>query len=208
MTTHKITIVKTLAIILLALPLFAIGQSNPKGGITMTADHGSKNREIHDILTFEGIDSYNVQFTGREIKGRHFCIIVKTLWDGKITGVDTLVNTSEMRGTTPIKSNTLKFKVLAKKFTPDQLKVFFRFDQFGHERIFEATTSSDYSFRAIGTQLEIEIGKPFPAFAYILPYEKNGWQFYCAVDKSGKEVESWGSEFGIKHYLIFEMLFQ
>jgi len=31
---------------------------------------------------------------------------------------------------------------------------------------------------------------------------------WCAVENSGKETENWGKEFGIKHYLVFEMIFE
>lgn len=51
----------------------------------------------------------------------------------------------------------------------------------------------------------IETGKPFYAFAYILPYEKDGYKYYCAVESSGKDIEQWGAEFGIKHYILFEI---
>ena len=41
----------------------------------------------------------------------------------------------------------------------------------------------------------------------ILPYEKDGFKYFCAVDNSGIDVENWGKEFGIEHYIIFEMKF-
>lgn len=199
---------KKLTFILVMLPLITFGQLKLEGGIKMTTEYGSKNPEIHDILTFDGIDYYKVQFIGEELKGKHFSLITKKLWDGKITEIDTIVNSAKMTGMPPIQSDTLKFKVTAKKFTENKLKVFFRFERFGNERMYDATESFDYSLRDTGKQMEIEIGKPFPAFAYILPYEKDGWKMWCAVDSSGKDVESWGKEFGIKHYLIFEMLFE
>ncbi len=195
---------KKLTFILVMLPLFTFGQS----GIKMITEYGSKNQELHDVLTFEGIDNYNVQFIGEELSGKHFSIIVKNLWDGRITKIDTIVNTANMKGMPPIQSDTLKFKVTAKKFTKDNLKVFFKFDRFGNERMYDAIDSFDYSLRDTGRQMEIKIGEPFPAFAYILPYEKDGWKMWCAVSTSGKDVESWGNEFGIKHYLIFEMIFE
>ncbi|WP_228237926.1 hypothetical protein [Allomuricauda sp. M10] len=197
-----------LLLILVLLPLFASGQSKLDGAIQMKTEYGSTNQEIQDILSFEGIDYYHVQFIGEALKGKHVSIIAKKLWDGEITEIDTIVNTAKITGMPPISSDTLKFKITGKKFTQDQLKVFFRFERFGNNRMYEAMDTFDYSLRDIGTQIDIEIGKPFPAFAYILPYEKDGWKMWCAVDSSGKDVESWGKEFGLKHYLIFEMLFE
>ena len=58
----------------------------------------------------------------------------------------------------------------------------------------------------------IEIGKKSYLLVYMLPYETEIenvgiMQQYCAVENSGKEIETWGKEFGIKHYLIFEIKF-
>lgn len=197
-----------LFLILVTLPLYIFSQMNQNSEIKMISKYGSDNQEIQDILTFDGIDYYNVQIVGEELKGKHYSIIVKKIWDGEITEIDTIANSAKMKGVPPIQSDTLKFKVTAKKFTEDKLKVIFRFDQIGNERFYDATGSLDYSLRDVGRQMKIEIGKPFPAFAYILPYENNGSKMWCAVEYSGKDVENWGKEFGIKHYLIFEMLFE
>ncbi len=78
----------------------------------------------------------------------------------------------------------------------------------GLNRKYDAITSDDYSLRDIGTKIAIRNNVPFPAFAYILPYEENGWKMYCAVDQSGTNVEDWGKRFKIRHYLIFEMRFE
>jgi hypothetical protein len=48
----------------------------------------------------------------------------------------------------------------------------------------------------------------FYLLAYILPYEKDGTKYWCAVESSGKDIENWGKEFNIEHYLVFEMLFE
>lgn len=193
-------------IILMLFPLGVLSQVKA-GKIEMTAIFGSKNQELQDLLTFENIDYYKVNFKGNDLKGKHFNITVKTLWDGRITNVDTIINTVA-KGMPPIQTDTLSFKVTAKKNAPNSLKVLFRFPMFGNERLYEASDSYDYSLRDIGTKMDIEVGKAFPAFAYILPYEKDGWKMWCAVDNSGKDVENWGKEFGIKHYLIFEMKFE
>jgi hypothetical protein len=55
---------------------------------------------------------------------------------------------------------------------------------------------------------EIKYGEKFYLLAYILPYEKDGAKYWCAVESSGKDIENWGKEFGIEHYLVFEMIFE
>ena len=62
-----------------------------------------------------------------------------------------------------------------------------------------------YSLREVASKMSPVLFEEFYAFAYILFYEKNGMLLYCAVDRSGKDVLNWGNEFGIDHYLVFEM---
>ena len=195
---------KILFLILITLPLIVFSQSEIGSKIKWKTTITS-NKELHDILFFEGIDNYYHQLVGEDLKGKHIYIIAKELWEGKITKIDTVFNTFK-NNFPPIQSDTLRFKTVSKKFTQDKLKIFFRFDKFGGERFYDATNSLEYDLTPIASHLNIEIGKPFPALAYILPYEVNGLKKYCAVGNSGKDVETWGKEFGIKHYIIFEML--
>lgn len=175
--------------------------------ITLKAKYGSDNKELMNVLTFEGIDYHKVEFTHKELKNKHFKIFVKHIWEGKITKIDTLIDTQKHFGQSIIENETLSFDVLAKKIKEDKLKIDFKFNKFENTKIYDATPSFDYSFRLLADKTKIEFKKVFPLFAYILPYEKNGWKFYCAVDSSGKNVENWGKEFGIKHYIIYEMIF-
>ena len=197
---------RTTFFILLLFPVVGFSQSNNE--ITMTTDYGSDNQELQDILTFEKIDYYHVEFAGTNLKGKNFSLISKEVWNGEVTKIDTIANTAKSERMQAIPNDTLRLRVTGKKTFADELKLLFRFPQFGSERTYKATKSDDYSLRDVGTQLPIEIGKNFYAFAYILPYEQDGWKMWCAVDSSGKDVESWGNEFGIEHYLIFEMKFE
>jgi hypothetical protein len=193
------------------LPLFLfplITFSQMDNGIKMTTEYGSENQDLQDILTFEKIDYYKVYFTGSDLKDKNFYLIVKELWDGVITNIDTIANTSKNERLKTIADDTFNLRVTAKKMPNKKLKLLFRFPQFGVEKTYRATDSDDYSLRDVGTKLKIEYDKEFSAFAYILPYEKNGWKMWCAVESSGKEIEGWGTEFGLKHYLIFEMKFE
>ncbi|SDT03626.1 hypothetical protein [Winogradskyella sediminis] len=199
---------KKLILLLTLLPILAFSQTKSESGIKMTSEYGSENQELQDIMNLENIDYYKVKFIGDDLKGKNFQLIVKEMWNGKIKEVDTVVNTSKNERMLPIKSDTLNLRVTAKKSSENELKLVFRFPQFGNEKTFKATSSDDYSLKDVGTNMDIEIGKEFSAFAYILPYEKDGWKMWCAVDSSGKDIESWGKEFGIEHYLIFEMKFE
>lgn len=176
--------------------------------IKMTSVYSSDNSEIKDILMFENIDYYKLKFAGSELIGKDYSMIVKEIWNGKIKNIDTLVNSAKNNRLEKLNTHELEFKVIAKKTPDNKLKMLFKFPWFGMERKFDSIDSEDYSLRDVGTDFEIEPGKPFYALAYILPYEKDGWKMWCAVESSGKDIENWGKEFGIEHYLVFEMKFE
>ncbi|NER17418.1 hypothetical protein [Spongiivirga citrea] len=176
--------------------------------VKMTTEYSTENQELSDLLYFEKIDFYKVQFIGKEITRKDYVLICKEMWDGAVRRIDTIVNTSNFKKIPKTTSDTLNLKVYAKRTDESKLKLWFRFPNFGFERKYEATQSDDYSLRDVGVSESIAYGKNFYAFAYILPYEKGDFKYWCAVDTSGKDVANWGKEFGIKHYLIFEMMFQ
>jgi hypothetical protein len=200
---------KKLIFILIFYPLLTFAQTEEsKCIIKMKTESGSENQELQDILNFEKIDYYKTEFIGADLKGKHYSLVVKEIWDGKVKHIDTILNTANNKYLKPLHSDTLSLRVIAKKTAEKKLKINFRFPQIGIEKTFEATRSDHYSLRDFGTRITIESNKPFYAFAYILPYEKNDFKYYCDVENSGKNIESWGKEFGIKHYVLFEMNFK
>ena len=189
-------------LILLFLTNIMYGQ-----GVKMTAEYSSENQDTSDLLKFEKIDFYKVKFTGKNISDKNYVLIAKEMWDGKLKSTDTIIDTSKYPKMSESKSDTLKLKVIAKRTDEPKLKLWFRFPKFGIDKKYDAIMSDDYSLRVTGVSESIEYEKNFYAFTYMLPYEKGDYKYWCAVEDSGKDVEKWGKEFGIKHYVIFEMKF-
>ena len=55
---------------------------------------------------------------------------------------------------------------------------------------------------------QIKTNEAFPLLVYTLPYEMHGNLWWGNVNVCGKDIESWGKRFGIKHYVVFEMEFK
>lgn len=204
---------KTLPIALFLLVGFSpIIQAQTTNDFTLKSKYSSENKEIRDILDFEGIDYSTLTFSGKELADKSFHLTVKEIWDGKITSDSTVMNSTSIPIEMFQKINDTVFSmtVISKHTDDDKLKMTFKFPRFSTTCEFNATSSEDYSLRNVakaeGTALRY--GQKFYLLAYILPYEKDGSKYWCAVESSGKEIETWGSEFGIKHYLVFEMIFQ
>jgi len=137
----------------------------------------------------------------------NYYIIAKDIWNGKIKKTDTIVNSKTSEYIDNIAADSLALFVIANKTEPENLKIKFSFKGLSMIKNYKCKNTDNYSLRPYGTQVPIEPGKPFYAFAYILPYEKDGFQYYCAVEYSGKDIEKWHQEFGIEHYILFEMKF-
>ena len=195
---HSIT-----ALLLFFIPVTLWGQ------IKVTSEK-IENQELLDFFRFEGIQYEKMSFTSKEQKIKTFRLSVKEIWDGKIMKDSTVFDNSNAFGNIRITIDDTIFtmRVISKLTEDSKLKMQFAFPGFSITRNFDATNSNGYSLRnAIETET-VEFGKKFYALVYMLPYQKDGIGYYCAVEASGKEIETWGKEFGIKHYLVFEIIFE
>lgn len=201
-----------LLLIYLVLSNISFGQDSDKG-LKMISDYSSENPEIRDILQFEGIEYLKIKFIGQELKDKSYKITVKEIWDGK-TLRDTTVFDSKSIGIEQfenVNDTILDLKVISKLTHKNKLKMTFKFPRFSITKEFDALDTDEYSLRNIAEESKMKIGynEKFYLLAYILPYEReDGSKSWCQVGTSGKDIENWGEKFGIKHYLLFEMLFE
>jgi hypothetical protein len=187
--------------------LVCTAQQEAKGSIVMTAKVYSDNNEIMDLMRFENIDYFKTLFKGDSLINKKFTITAKQFWKGKLSKTDTLLNTDIFEYIGINKTDSLPLRVISRS-QGKNIEVKFIFDRFEVSHTFKGLKTNDYSLRDFGTSLPIEPNKPFYAFAYILPHEnKDGSKQWCAVESSGKDIETWGKEFGIEHYILFEMKF-
>ena len=172
-----------------------------------------KNQELLDFFRFEGYQYEKLSFSSKELKGKTFRLSVKEIWDGEITKDSTVI---ESRNTFPdgfefiitIEDTIFTMRTISKLTEDCKLKMQFRIPSATITRNFDAISSTEYSLRKAIKKETVEFGEEFYALVYMLPYEKDNIKQYCAVEASGKEILTWGKEFGIKHYLVFEMIFQ
>lgn len=207
---RKITL--NFVLIFVSAICFSQSENNDSNSIILTSEYGSENSEIKDILRFEGIEYQKLTFKGKGLLGKSYTLSVKEIWDGKIKTDSIIVDSKSipLESYQTINDTSFKFKVISKLSYDDQLKMTFDFSRFAISRNFDAVKSGDYSLRNVAevSGIKIKTGEKFYLLAYILPYEKDGYKYYCAVESSGEDIINWGEKFGIKHYLVFEMIFQ
>lgn len=192
--------------------LLSFSQPSPKNDITLISKYSSDNPEIRDILQFEGIEYLKLKFTGKDLADKSFHLSVQEIWDGEIRTDSTIINSAEIEFEQfqQINDTVFNLKIISKLTVEHRLKMVFKFPRFSISKTFDAIDSDDYSLRSLSKSggTDIKYGKKFYLLAYLLPYEKDGAKYWCAVESSGIDIENWGKEFGIKHYLVFEMIFE
>ncbi|WP_090755733.1 hypothetical protein [Nonlabens sp. Hel1_33_55] len=203
---------KILIIGLILTSSFSFSQEKEASEIKMISDYGSDNSEIRDILQIEGIEYMKLSFIGKELVDKGFHLSVKEIWNGEIKSEGTITNSKKIPVDQFQKINDTIFnmKVISKLTNDNKLRMTFKYPQFSTTREFEAIKTNDYSLRNVAEagSIDINYNETFYLLAYILPYENDGAKYYCAVESSGDNIENLGKEFGIEHYLIFEMKFE
>lgn len=201
-----------LILIFLSLTGLSIAQKTDTG-LKMISEYSSKIPEVRDILQFEGIEYYKLEFVGKELKNKSYHLTVKEIWNGGDVSESTIINSAELpyEQMKMVNDTVLNITVMSKLTHKHKLKMTFKLPRFTIEKEFDAIDTNEYRLRNVAEESNMEIGydKKFYLMAYILPYEReDGSKSWCDVNTDGKDIESWGKIFGIKHYLLFEMKFE
>ena len=189
--------------------VFTFGQNDPSI-IKMTSRHiASDNRDLATVLRLFNADFTKSEFTGENLQSKYFTLICKNIWNGEITEIDTIISAKYFKsiGRQLIRTDTLSLDILGGK-AGDKRKIDFNFSGAGlWWRTYKAVDSDLYSLRPalLRMQINIELNKFTPIFIYMLPTPQGQ---YCAVERNGGDIETWGKEFSIEHYMIFEIMFE
>lgn len=197
---------KQLLILLITIMSSASAICQETGKFKLEIKTYAEDTALRDILQFERIEYFNIKLSSRELIGKSFCITVQEIWDGELKNTKTVLNSIDFPGQLKtLKDSALSFRVIGKRTDDNKLKMRLNFPFMSTTQQFDATNSDAYSLRPIADKSEYKFGEKFYLMTYLLPYQKDNIQYYCAVERSGKNILTWGKEFGIKHYLIFEM---
>ncbi len=193
---------------------FSIGSfagTEDPGEIKLLRQHTEIHRDIRDILRFLNIDYVIVDFTGTGLEGKSYRIMVSEIWYGEITSTATIFNSAVIPAPhlRRITGDSFQIRVVSEVTGENSLRLHFNFPGLTVEQEYDAIQSDDYSLRHAYTEPETPIhpGESFFVLTYMLPYEQEGFKYYCSIETCGSNVLSWGKEYRIEHYMVFEMIF-
>lgn len=180
--------------------------------INLQAIYGSKNKDIHQLLRFEGIETVELKFSGKQLIGKEYTILIKEFSNGNLSKVDTLISSKKDQYLEPIDSSFFKFKFYVKTQLNNTIKMTSIFDRFSITKIYDIKKPKNsyalHSFLKGSAPLEIRSGKPTYVLGYFLPYidKKSGWKKYCDVSGSKHNPEDWGKVFSIPNYFLVQVV--
>jgi len=170
-----------------------------------------QEKEINDVRFHQTIDE-KYSFTGKELKDKTYSLSVKEVLNGKITRDSTFFDSKNDWYGMDVPSS---FKIVGDSiFTvgvnphlafedSSKLKVQFIFPQrFIITRYFDAIYPKEYRTKQTVWSKMGQIDDNIYAMVCILPSDVK-WD--TNIGMRGKDIETWGKDFGINHYIVFEI---
>lgn len=190
--------------------ILAIAQQNE---IRLSTNYGSKNKEIHDILRFQEIETTKLTFSGKQLKGKDYIFLVKEFTNGRLAKTDTLLNSKSSKYIKKVEKEKFSLKYFVKTENKTSVKMSFIFPRFSITRKYDIKKPKDeyalHDFLGNKKGLIIPKGKPSYVLGYFLPYlhKKSGFKSYCDVSSSKFKPEDWGKKLGIPNYFLIQIMF-
>jgi hypothetical protein len=197
--------------ILLVLPVWASAQRADSTAVKTV--YGSANTELQELMSFMGVEKHHLELNDPHLKGKFFTLTAQEYRHGVAQPEVNLTSRPELFQLDS--SGKLAFDVYARALDTTTLEAFFRFSRVGQRKQYKAVAgqAGQYSFRTDilaykQGQAKIPVGKKFTFLVYTLPYEKDGYYLYCALAQSQVPIEQWYAQFGVKHFVAYQLLIE
>ncbi|WP_347924727.1 hypothetical protein [Pontimicrobium sp. SW4] len=200
--------------LVLTVALLCFGSLTAQQTVHLQTEYGSKNKEVHELLRFEGIEIIDLNFSGEQLKEKEYTILIKEFTNGSLSKTDTLISSKQDDYLQPIEKDNFGFKFFVKTQLDNTIKMTSIFDRFSTNKTYNIKATDDsYALHDFlnGTEpMKIEIGKPTYIMGYFLPYldKETGWKRYCEVSGSKYNPDDWGTMFNIPNYFLIEITFE
>jgi hypothetical protein len=182
--------------------------------IQLETTYGSDNKEIHDLLRFQNIETIVMEFKGEQLKAKNYTILVKEFTNGSLYKTDTILNSKSSEYIPVIKDTLFKFKYFVKTQMDNKVKMTFLFNRFSVTKKYDIKVTEDqyalHDFLGGNKSIPIKLNTKKNILVYFLPYleKETGWKKYCDVSGSKYQPEEWGNTFNIPSYFLVEVLFE
>jgi hypothetical protein len=198
---------------LVAVALISLSSITAQQDVRLKTDYGSDNKELQELMRFQGIEKIRLRFEGAHLKGKHYAFVIKEFTNGRLAQVDTLAASAKDAYIQPVQSNTFKVDVMVQTRLDHTVKFYARFDRFSVHKIYDIEKPEDayalHDFLGPKDSYEVPLETATYVLGYFLPYvdKDTGWKKYCEVSGSKYAPEDWGKAFDIPNYFLVEVQF-
>ncbi|WP_431135013.1 hypothetical protein [Psychroserpens mesophilus] len=182
--------------------------------IKLYTKYGSDHKELHDLMRFQDVETIKLTFTGNDLKGKHYRLLVKEYTNGSLAKIDTIIDSGQHDYVSVINDTIFEFKYHVKTQINNTIKMNFKFDRFSSPRLYNIRASEDkyalHDFLKSSDPMPVELNAKTLIMGYFLPYidKVSGWKKYCDVSGSEYKPEEWGTVFDIPNYYLIEIIFE
>ncbi len=180
--------------------------------VSMSAEYGSKNKDLNKILYFENIELEKLKFYSNEINGKNYEVNIKEFHKGELIKKTNIFDSSEA-DFFKIKKDTLNLDFII-KLTDSNLLIQLQGNGFSTPKKKFILLEKDLEYHLkdfLGEKkaINLSLNKENYILSVITPtVHKNGFQSYCEVAQSGGNPEKFGIKFKIPHYFLIEIVFK
>lgn len=180
--------------------------------IKMKMQYGVESEELMTLLYFEDIGFSRMSFSGSDLNGKDYQILITKIIDGKLEKPDVIFDSKE-DNYFRIKSNNFGFRVLSKTTSDNVVKFQFQFSGFSKSKEYPVSVGNKNfalkGFLGQSSDLSIPVGKSANILTYMMPYKKaDGSEQYCEVVQSDTHPEELGKKYKIPTYFLIAIKFQ
>ena len=187
---------------ILALLLFGVTfliNAQKLDSITVKAVFGSTNPEMQELMEFLGVERHHIELNDPKLAGKLFHLTSQEYRNGVAQPEQDIFGFARHKEASQVDSTgKLAFDVYARTVDPTTIEAFFRLLRAGQRKTFKvkADDAGRYSFRTDilsykNQKATIPIGKKFPFLVHTLPYDKDGFSYYCTVAQGNLPVTDW-----------------
>jgi len=203
-------------VLLITLSLAFAAKAQQSDSTTIKAVFGSTNTEVHELMGFLGVEHFHIELNDPKLAGKYFHLISQEFKNGIAQPEQDMFGFAKRKEPLQFDSSgRLAFDVYARSVDATTIEAFFKLPRVGQRKTYkvEADDARRYSFRTDILSYKnqttvVPIGRKFPFLVHTLPYDKDGFSYYCTVAQSRVAVSDWYKEFGVKHYIAYQLVLE
>lgn len=203
----------SLFVCFISVVVLCLGQD--KDSLIVNLKYGPTDPDLRFYFSTNNIDLFKVNIKNTSSQQAKVSLLSKEVWNGEVRKIDTVFSWKNDKYFTLKENSNLVFSVLAKEYNSDSIRFNFEFEKYMKTAYFKKTKTNHYSLRdgvlSLGENVKKSNKGIYPLLVYSLPYEdsKNpGYLYYCKLTGNDIDPKNWFREYGIKHYIIFDLVLE